>query len=239
MTFDRELYRQELKEAMLRSSLSFSEERENRMLDYVEHLLQVNESLNLTRITEPSDLAVKHFEDSWTLIPLIDERLEDEKLSLLDIGSGAGFPGIPLALARPALDVTLLESIEKKARFLEGVKDEVGLDLTVLNGRAEVLAHDPLYRESFDLVTARAVASLDILIELALPFVKKGGYFIAMRGQEEEIPGGVETLGATLTEIRPLTLPGDLTRTLYVFLKVSGTPDHLPRSMKKMKRRPL
>lgn len=236
---DRKAYREALLTAAKKLEVNLSPERLEKTLAYVETLLEVNESLNLTRITAPSDLAIKHFEDSWTLLPVIDERAEAERARLLDIGSGAGFPGIPLALARPSLDVWLLESIEKKARFLEKVRAELGLNVTVLNGRAEELAHQPDYREAFDLVTARAVASLDILVELALPFVKKGGYFIAMRGQEEAIPSGVEPLGATLTEIRPLTLSGDLTRTLYVFLKVSGTPQKLPRTIKKMKKSPL
>lgn len=235
---DKKAYEQALAEAAEQMGMAVPDDRMRDILAYIEHLLDVNESLNLTRIIEPADVAVKHFADSWTLLPLLDS-LPDKRLRLLDIGTGAGFPGFALKLLRPDIALSVIESIEKKVRFLQAANERLGLDANVLHGRAEELAHDPGCRAQFDVVTARAVAALDMLVELALPFVKKGGIFIAMRGQEEDIPNSLQALGATLREIRPLVLPGDITRTLYVFRKVSGTPDSLPRSMHKIRKRPL
>lgn len=239
MTANLAIYEEEIKKAAVRSHLDLSADSLRTIMLYVEHLLTVNKKLNLTRITDPLEMAVKHFEDSWTLLPILDELVIDGPIAVLDVGTGAGFPGYALKLVRPEIELTVIESVGKKAAFLTDVNERLGLDVTVLNGRAEVLAHDLRYRDRFDFVTARAVASLDMLVELCLPFVKKGGIFVSMRGQEEEVPDFMDRLSATLREIRPLVLTGDLVRTLYVFLKVGRTPKGLPREMKKILKKRL
>lgn len=239
MTANLATYEEEIKKAALRSHLELNAATLKKIMLYVEHLLTVNKKLNLTRITDPLEMAVKHFEDSWTLLPILDDLFVDGPVSVLDVGTGAGFPGYALKLVRPEMELTVIESVGKKAAFLLDVNKRLRLDVTVLNGRAEVLAHDPAYRDQFDFVTARAVAALDVLVELCLPFVKKGGLFVSMRGQEEGVPDFMSRLAATLREIRPLVLTGDLVRTLYVFLKVGRTPKGMPREMKKiLKKRP-
>lgn len=234
MNVDRAAYADAICAAAKRSALSLSDSVKTDVLSFVDYMLDVNRELNLTRIVLPEDVAVKHFEDSWTLLPLLPDGC-----SLLDIGTGAGFPGFAVKLVRPDIRLTVIESIGKKVRFLTDAAAHVGFDADIRLGRAELLAHDSDLRGQFDVVTARAVASLDMLLEMSLPFVRTGGQFIAMRGQEEAVPTFIGKLGAELTKTLRLILTGDVTRTLYVFTKVSATPKHLPRSLGAMRKRPL
>ena len=189
---------------------------------FLQMLLAENRTLNLTTITDPDAVRVRHFEDSLAAVPLIEQMAAAHRpaphsgesgLSLIDVGSGAGFPGLPLAIALPWCRVTSLEATGKKARFQEKVAAALGLrNVTVIHDRAESLAHRDEYREAFDVAAARALAALPVVAELTLPFVKVGGHAIAWKGPgaDPEIApaqAACEKLGgATITQF-PYILP--------------------------------
>ncbi len=205
-------------------------------------LIERNTSVNLTAITEPADIAHKHFLDSWTAFAV---RRWNGRERVIDVGSGAGFPGLALRIARPGLHVTLVESVGKKARFLEEIVVLLGLtDVEVRNERAEALAHTR--RERYDVATARAVGSLGQSIEYLLPFVRVGGDAIVWKGRlEQELAGGrkaASAVGGEIAAIVPTTdlgvgdvLPG---RNLVVVRKVRATPARYPRTSAEARRRP-
>lgn len=211
---------------------------------YTQILLRENAKHNLTAITAPEEIQQKHFADSLAL-------LDDSPCpvppgaSLLDVGSGGGFPGVPLKIARPDISLTLLEATGKKADFLALLLDELGLEGHVLNARAEQAAHEPIYREHFDVVTARAVAALPMLCELCLPFVKPGGVFVAYKGPrekaEEELQSAaraIKTLGAQLECLHSeTTVYGGRSR--IILRKISQTPANYPRNHGLMRKKSL
>lgn len=210
---------------------------------FEEMLLETNKVMNLTAITDPGEVAVKHMADS---LSCYDERYFPKDASLLDLGTGAGFPGIPLAIFRPDLTVTFFDSLQKRLNFLNEVCRETGLrKVAFLHGRAEEMAHQEAYREQFDLVTSRAVARLSILCEWALPYVRKNGLFIALKGAqyEEEIKeasNALRILGGTLEEVRPVTLPGLSDKRAVLYIRKSGTsPAKYPRKPKMAAKHPL
>lgn len=210
---------------------------------FEELLLETNKVMNLTAITDPGEVAVKHMADS---LSCYDERYFPKDASLLDLGTGAGFPGIPLAIFRPDLTVTFFDSLQKRLNFLNEVCRETGLRKVVfLHGRAEEMAHQEAYREQFDLVTSRAVARLSILCEWALPYVRNNGLFIALKGAqyEEEIKeasNALRILGGTLEEVRPVTLPGLSDKRAVLYIRKSGTsPAKYPRKPKMAAKHPL
>ena len=210
---------------------------------FEEMLLETNRVMNLTAITDPGEVAVKHMADS---LSCYDERYFPKDASLLDLGTGAGFPGIPLAIFRPDLTVTFFDSLQKRLNFLNEVCRETGLrKVAFLHGRAEEMAHQEAYREQFDLVTSRAVARLSILCEWALPYVRKNGLFIALKGAqyEEEIKeasNALRILGGTLEEVRPVTLPGLSDKRAVLYIRKSGTsPAKYPRKPKMAAKHPL
>ncbi len=210
---------------------------------YASILLRENAKYNLTAITAPEEIRQKHFEDSLALLG--DELSIAQGASLLDVGSGAGFPGVPLKIARPDLQVTLLEATAKKAQFLALLARELELTVRVLNERAEQAAHERAYREAFDVVTARAVAALPVLCELCLPFVKIGGVFAAYKGTaekaERELRGAenaIEALGAQLERVHSEdTVYGGRTR--IILRKKAPTPPVYPRNYGLIKKKPL
>ncbi len=163
---------------------------------YFEILVEVNQVMNLTAITEEDQVAVKHFADSLTLLPYLERT---GAKSLADIGTGAGFPGIPLKIACPALQVMLIDSLEKRVGFLNRVIEELGLEgISAIHARAEDAGRDPKLRSRFDVSVARAVAPMNILAEYCMPFVRKGGHFIAMKGpSEESYDRAISLLGGT------------------------------------------
>jgi 16S rRNA (guanine527-N7)-methyltransferase len=193
-------------------------------------LSETNRQFNLTRITEPEDYLYRHLLDSLSLVPLIPQGA-----FLADVGSGPGFPAIPLAIARPDLTVLALESIEKKCRFIQNAKETLELtQLTVERSRAEDLARIAEKRDFFDVVTARAVASLPTLLELCLPLIETGGVFLAMKGRncQEEIDGSkkaLRVLGGKLQEIRTFAHPRLEGSRLLVIEKTKDTPENYPR----------
>ncbi len=211
---------------------------------YLALLLTWNERINLTAITEPHEIYVKHFLDALTLIPFIEARLSPQRL--IDVGSGAGFPGVPIAIARPAWRVVLLEATRKKVRFLEALATELGLrNVEVHWGRAEDAAHDPAHRERYDVAVARALAPLPVLLELCLPFVRPGGYLLAPKGADphpevEAAARALKMLGGCLEEIAPVRVPLlDERRTLVIVRKEHPTPPSFPRPPGRPAKRPL
>ena len=181
------------------SGSELTAEQAAKFVKYREMLIEWNGVMNLTAITDPDEIALKHFADSLTLLGFTD-RLG--AADLIDVGTGAGFPGIPLKIMRPGLRVVLVDSLEKRVRFLNAVIGELGLEgIDAVHARAEDAGRDPEYREKFDVATARAVAPMNVLCEYCLPFVRTGGSFIAMKGPaEENFDGALRKLNGKVTE---------------------------------------
>lgn len=210
---------------------------------YYVHLIKTNAHMNLTAITDAHEVVVKHMIDS---LSCYDKAYFFEGARLLDVGTGAGFPGIPLAIYRRDLQVTLFDSLQKRLRFLQDVIDMLNLtNVTTLHGRAEDMSHHIEHRERYDVVTSRAVARLPILAEWTLPYVKVGGYCIALKGaiyeeELEESERALSLLGGAVREIRPITLPTMPDKRAVVYLeKQRKTPTNYPRKPKDIKARPL
>jgi 16S rRNA (guanine527-N7)-methyltransferase len=220
-------------------SLNVSRETYEKMEQYAAFLVEYNEKVNLTAVTEGGEILRKHFLDSMLLAKYADIS---ENARVLDIGSGAGFPGVPLALARPDLQITLLDSLNKRIVFLQQLSALLGCSCTAMHGRAELCAKMPEMREKFDVVTARAVAAMPTLAEYSLPFVKVGGTWIAMKGPNEPIKPALQAirmLGGELTDTIEYQLPGGDARVIYVVKKVSQTPTKYPRNSGQIKQKPL
>lgn len=207
--------------------------------DYYNILVEWNQFMNLTGITDYEEVLVKHYVDSLAVYKIIDKDSEwslDKKIKMIDIGTGAGFPGIPLKIAFDNLDVVLLDSLNKRVKFLNEVIDKLHLsDIKAVHGRAEDYARDVSYRETFDLCVSRAVSNLATLSEYCLPYVKKGGAFIAYKSGEietelKESQKAIKMLGGSIVKVEKLTLPGsDIERSFVIIEKVKNTPDIYPR----------
>ena len=212
---------------------------------YFKMLIEVNEHVNLTRITEEDEVYLKHFYDSITPLFTFGAVFKDGA-TLCDVGAGAGFPSIPLKILKPGLKVTIVDSLQKRLNFLKDLISELGLtDVELVHGRAEDVGQNKLYRERFDIVTARAVARMSVLSEYCLPLVKKGGYFVALKGPkaEDELDDGkkaLEVLGGKLIKDEELTLPAsEAERTLVLVQKVKSTPKKYPRQAGTPRRKPI
>lgn len=211
--------------------IELSDEQLEQFLTYYEMLIEKNKVMNLTAITDFDEVLEKHFEDSLSLIQAVD--LEKSQ-AVIDLGTGAGFPGIPLKIAFPNLQITLADSLNKRILFLEDVICELGLaGIDTVHGRAEDLAKNSDYREKFDLCVSRAVANLSTLSEYCLPFVKIGGKFISYKAGEcdEEVAASkssVFLLGGKISDIKKFEL-GESGRAFVIIDKVSGTPKKYPR----------
>ena len=210
-----------------------SEKQLDQFETYFSLLVEWNEKMNLTGITERGAVYEKHFYDSLTLAKSVDFN---EVSSLADIGSGAGFPSIPLAIAYPHLKVTIVDSLAKRIRFLEEVASRLGLsDVSPIHGRAEDVARLKAHRDQYDIVTARAVARLAVLNEFCLPFVRAGGTFVAMKGTDitEEISESkysIDKLNGKLIRIEQMQLPSEgADRHLVLIAKTNATPATYPR----------
>lgn len=210
-----------------------TDKQKQQFIDYYEFLIEKNKVMNLTAITDFKEVIIKHFIDSISISKAIE--LKDQKI--LDIGTGAGFPGIPLKIVYPDTNIVLLDSLNKRILFLNEVIEKLDLKkITTIHGRAEDYGREVIYRERFDLCVSRAVAKLSSLSEYCLPFVKKDGYFIPYKSGKvddeiKESANAFKILGATLEAVKEYQIPGtDIDRTLIMIKKTKNTPKNYPRS---------
>ena len=221
-------------------SLGLDSSKTDQLLTFAEMLLEKNQVMNLTAITDPVDVAQLHLLDCAAVLTLAD--LKGKRV--VDVGTGAGFPGMPLQILEPTAKLTLLDSLNKRIGFLQEVCDALGLRQTrCVHGRAEEYARD--HREAFDFATSRAVAALNVLCELALPMVKVGGAFLAMKSVDcdEELrqaKSAIAQLGGSVESVQDYTIPGtDVCHRLVVIRKVKPTPASFPRAFSRIKKNPL
>lgn len=208
---------------------------------YARLLVEWNEKINLTAITEPDEIVIKHFVDSLSIFSVIDIP---EGAKVIDVGTGAGFPGMAMLIARPDLKITLMDSTNKKLNVIRDILSNVGLNADVIHKRAEEAGQSKDYRESYDFVTARAVSNLRDLSEFCLPFVKVGGTFISMKSAkaDEEIEEGkkaIAVLGGKIKEKKTFELEEAGERTIILIEKSSSTPAKYPRPSAKMAKNPI
>jgi 16S rRNA (guanine527-N7)-methyltransferase len=223
--------------------ISLTDEQLEKFDIYYHEIIEWNKKVNLTRITDYEEVQIKHFLDSLAIFTVIPPR---QSLNVIDIGTGAGIPGIPLKIVSPDIDLTLLEAAAKKARFLDHVIERLVLDhAAVVTGRAEAIARDIHYRERFDLALARALAPLPALVELVLPFCRVGGCCIAPKkgdiaGEMARALKAIEMMGGNLREVKPVQLAGlSDERFLVIIDKVKPTPSAYPRRPGIPVKRPL
>lgn len=221
--------------------VTLSDEAFARLDAFAEQLVETNRQFNLTAITEPADMTVKHFADSLSLFSFAQIP---QNAKIIDVGTGAGFPGLVLKLARPDLEVTFLDSTRKKLGFIESVLQNAGLSGEILHRRAEEAGQDKAFREQFDFATARAVSDLRNLAEYCLPFVKAGGYFLSMKsaGADEEIAAAknaLHLLGGKIERDEVFSLTPEMPRRLLFIKKISQTPPKYPRPSAKIAKNPL
>ncbi len=216
-------------------NIELKEDQKEQFNRFYELLTEWNSFMNLTAITEWDDVLKKHFLDSLSAVRVLDE-IRFRKWNVIDVGTGAGFPGIPLKIVFPDLRLTLLDSLQKRLDFLDEVVRQLGLkDVELVHGRAEDLARSPQMREHYDLCVSRAVANLSTLSELCIPFVKKGGVFLSYKSEKsvqeaEAAKSAVFLLGGRLEKQDTFQLPdSDMTRTLFVIRKVQETSKKYPR----------
>ena len=229
---------------ILKQFLTLSDEEKIKFDAIANALVEKNKVVNLTALTEPKDVAMLHFYDSLTLCDG-DILSKDSEKTVIDVGCGAGFPSLPLSVFCPKNTFTLLDSTEKKLEFAKEQKQNLGLNIKTFAGRAEELSHEKAHRDSFDIATARGVARLNILCEWAMPFVRVGGLFVAMKGprgaeEAEEAKTAIKALGGMLERIVEVPIPlTERTHTIVVIRKISPTPSLYPRENKKIQKRPL
>lgn len=214
-------------------NIEISDDQINCFEKYYELLIEKNKVMNLTAITDKEDVIVKHFIDSIALIPyLLDKGINiNNELKIIDIGTGAGFPGLPLKIMMPDVKFTLLDSLNKRVSFLNEVIDELRLkDIEALHGRAEDYASDNKYREKYDICVSRAVANLSTLSEYCIPFVKEDGFFISYKAgeSEEEInnsKNAIKILGGKINKVEEFVLPGTDASRVFVFIRKQELTD--------------
>jgi len=242
---------QEIIDQLNSNGISISEEAACQLFSFYEALVKKNEEMNLTAITEFQDVVVKHFLDSLLLLPAMSQVGVSAKGTYLDIGTGAGFPGIPLKILLPNEKFVLLDSLQKRISFLEEVKEKLHLsNIDLIHGRAEDFVkakseQKKSNRESFDFVVSRAVANLSSLSEYALPFVKIGGYFIAYKSGDcaeelEEAKFAIQVLGGKVQDVYKVDLPNGAGSRAFVFIrKENMTPSKYPRKAGTPTKEPL
>ena len=208
---------------------------------YAGMLIEWNKKMNLTAITAENEIAVKHFIDSISVLKYINLK---QNADLVDIGTGAGFPGIPLKIMRPDIKLTLLDSLNKRLIFLEEVCKAINLKADIIHARAEELSQNPEYREKFDYAVSRAVANLPSLCEYCIPYIKNGGMFISMKGSDcqnelELAQNAIKLLGGKSDSIYTFNLPDESIRTIITVSKISSTSSKYPRRGTKISKNPL
>ena len=230
-------FSQLLKEIAIEEKSSFY----NLFSIYCKELQEWNEKINLTAIVDDDGIAVKHFCDSILPLTLVDIP---ENASLIDVGTGAGFPSIPIKIVRDDIEITLLDSLEKRLVFLRHICNEMSLDNKTVHGRAEEAGKNKDYRECFDIATSRAVASMALLAEYCLPLVKVGGMVLALKGssgkqEAEDGKRAIELCGGTIENITEYKLPNNDPRTLVIIRKTSPTPAKYPRNSAQISKKSL
>ncbi len=221
--------------------VSLEEEQAVKFEKYAKTLVEWNEKVNLTAITQPEEIVVKHFYDSILLLDAIEVK---ENSSLIDVGTGAGFPSIPCKILREDLKITLLDSLNKRISFLKALCDELEIESKFRHARAEDAGRDKVYREKYDIATARAVANLTLLAEYCLPFVKVGGIFIALKGSEiteelESAKKSIKKLGGQVLEVKSYDLPDGSKRNIVLVKKISQISPQYPRNSAQIKKTPI
>lgn len=225
---------------MKRFNIELTEEQINRFNIYCNMLIEWNSKMNLTAIKEPTEIAVKHFVDSCSVLNYVKIK---KNAKVIDIGTGAGFPGIPLKILREDLDITLLDSLNKRLVFLNEVAKELNLELNTVHSRAEDLGRQENHREQYDIAISRAVAPLNVLSEYSIPFVRKGGKFISMKGPNvqseiDEAKKGIRILGGKCNNVVQFSI-GDNSRSIVIVDKLNQTPYTYPRHGSKISKKPL
>lgn len=222
--------------------IEITEDQSAQMIAYMEGLLEANARVNVTRIVDEDEFIEKHLIDSLTALQYIDHSAK----TILDVGTGGGFPGVPLAIMRPEARLVLVDATGKKLAVIDTLCKQIGIDnVTVLQGRAEELGRQAEHREAYDCVVSRAVANLGLLSELCLPLVRPGGVFLALKGKNylEEMPAGeraVTALGGKIHSVEScLLLQKDLVHVIIWVDKIASTPAKYPRSFGQMKKKPF
>lgn len=219
--------------------LGYSKELHEKFEIYCDFLVEYNKNVNLTAITEPEEVWLKHFADSILLLNYIDIP---KNASLIDVGTGAGFPSVPIKLYRDDIQLTMLDSLNKRIIFLEKLCEKLGINAEAVHGRAEEYGKKEAFREQFDIATARAVAPMPVLSEYCMPFVKKGGIFAAMKGPNEDAgnaENAVKILGGDGISVYDYLLGKDDRRKIFSVKKISQTPTKYPRNSGQIKNKAL
>lgn len=232
-----------LNQAFTSEGFTLTEQQNKQFVTYFDMLIDWNQKINLTAIEEPTEVAYKHFVDSACLMRVVPDL---KHKTMIDIGTGAGFPGVPLNIMEPELYVTLFDSLNKRILFLQELCKALELkNIRAVHGRAEEFGIKPDYRQQFDIATARAVARMPVLLEICLPFVKKGGIFIALKGPEleneiKDSSNALKELGGKVVDVQQFTLAdGAYTRNLAVIEKIKDTPKKYPRKAGTPQKKPL
>lgn len=223
-------------------NLNLDEKKLEKFQIYMNFLLEYNSHTNLTAITEPEEIMIKHFFDS--IIPNNFLQIKPHA-KIVDIGTGAGFPGVPLKIFREDIELTLIDSLNKRVIFLNQLMEKLGLTADIFHARAEEFSHKKEHREVYDFAVSRAVAPLNILSELSLPYVKKGGFFVALKGSNaheelEKSKKAIEVLGSKLETVKTFELPKNMgLRNIIIIKKVKNTSPKYPRNNSKISKLPL
>ena len=228
---EKEKFYESMREKSMVLGIDFYVEQLDKFYKYMELLIEWNQKINLTAIIEPEEIILKHFIDSITILKYIEK---DAKI--VDVGTGAGFPGIPVSIMRPDLKITLVDSLNKRLIFLQEVIKELNLEnIEIIHSRAEEFGQNKKYRESFDIATSRAVANLSTLSEYLIPLVKIGGKVISMKAADanneiNDAKNAIEILGGKINKIDEFNLPNsDIGRTIILINKEKSTPNKYPR----------
>lgn len=226
-------------EQFAKAGIMLTEFQAEQLKTLTEFMLEYNKNVNLTRITEPNEVIEKHYIDSILPLTMVDVP---RGTSCADIGTGAGFPALPMKIYRPDLEFTLIDSLGKRITYLDLACEKLGIACRTIHARSEEAAKKPELRDNFGFVTARAVAALNILCEYCLPYVKKGGIFAALKGSEDETKSAenaIKKLGGEIINVKKYSLPSGDARQLVIIKKISDTPPQYPRAGGVIAKRPL
>ena len=231
----------ELSQILKKSQFTLTKKMIEQFELYAKLLIEWNKKMNLTAILDPKEIVVKHFFDSLLTLKAYEIP---QNASVIDVGTGAGFPGVPLKIMRPDINLTLLDSLNKRLNFLEYLKTSLNFDANLVHSRAEYASKDIKYREKFDVVVSRAVAPLNVLLEYCIPFAKLNGVFLSLKGSNAKLELGnsknaQKCLSVKSVASKKFSLINENDRNIIIFKKLSKTPDIYPRSSSKISKNPL